>query len=69
MCAGLISCFVNQLRIEEDVRKRLVLSVGQMLQRESLPFQESVDARRNFLPEFADLYARPNEEEETGTRL
>jgi diguanylate cyclase (GGDEF)-like protein len=61
VCAGLISYFVNQLRIEEDVHKRLVLSVEQTLQRESLPFREIMDAQRNFLTEFKDIYSRPDE--------
>jgi len=61
MCAGLISYFVNQLAIEDDVRKRLVLSVEQTLQRESLPFREIMDAQRNFLAEFKDMDARADE--------
>jgi len=61
VAAGLISYFVNQLTIKDDVRKRLVLSVEQTLQRESLPFREIMDAQRNFLAEFEDRYARPDE--------
>ncbi|TXT38633.1 MAG: diguanylate cyclase [Comamonadaceae bacterium] len=63
VCAGLVSYYVNQMSIEDDVRKRLVLSVEQTLQRESLPFQEIMDAQRNFLAEFKDIYAQPDEKQ------
>ncbi len=61
VCAGLVSYFVNQMTLEEDVRQRLRLSVEQTLQRESLPFQEIMDAQHNFLTEFQAIYARPEE--------
>jgi diguanylate cyclase (GGDEF)-like protein len=62
VCAGAISYFLNQSTIEGSVRKQLLLSTEQTLQRESLPFREIKDLQRNFLDEFKEIYARPGME-------
>lgn len=56
LCAGAISYYVNQSSIENAVRKQLLLSTEQKLQRESLPFKEIKELQHNFLAEFAGLY-------------
>lgn len=53
--AGAISYFLNQATIEETVRKQLLLSTEQTIQRESLPFREIRELEQNFLNEFKSL--------------
>jgi diguanylate cyclase (GGDEF)-like protein len=60
LCAGTVSYFVNESSIEGAVRKQLLLSTEQKLQRESLPFKEIRELERNFLAEFGAAYARPD---------
>lgn len=57
--AGTISYSINQSSIEDSVRKQLVLSAEQTLQRESLPFREIKALQQNFLEEFRTIYADP----------
>ncbi len=59
ICAGAISYFVNQSTVEDSIRKQLLLSTQQTLQRESLPFREIRELERNFLDEFKTIYAAP----------
>ena len=59
ICAGVVSYYVNQATIEGNVRKQLILSVEQTLQRESLPIREIKDMQQNFLTEFKETYAHP----------
>jgi hypothetical protein len=59
LCVGLISYFVNQTSVEDGVRKQLVLSTEQTLQRESLPFAEIKSLQKNFLAEFKTAVAKP----------
>lgn len=56
--AGAISYYMNSASIEESVNRQLLLSTGQTLQRESLPFREIKDLQRNFLEDFAGIYAQ-----------
>lgn len=55
LCAGAISYFINKTTIEDSVREQLLLSTGQTLQRESLPFEEIRTLQKNFLAEFAAI--------------
>lgn len=57
--AGAVSYYLNHSSIEEAVRKQLLLSTEQTLQRESLPFREIKDLHRNFLKEFEAVYRDP----------
>jgi diguanylate cyclase (GGDEF)-like protein len=57
ICAGAVSYFINQSTIEDAVRRQLILSTEQTLQRESLPFREIRELEQNFLDEFRRTYA------------
>ncbi len=57
--AGAISYWLNKNSIEDGVRKQLILSTEQTLQRESLPFREIRDLQQNFLHEFKQQYEIP----------
>lgn len=54
---GAVSYVVNQSTLEQSVRKQLVSSTQQKLQRESLEFREIKRLQANFLREFRDSYA------------
>lgn len=56
LAAGAVSYFVNAYSIEDGVRRQLLLSTEQKLQRESLPFKEIKDLHLSFLREFEETY-------------
>lgn len=61
--ASAVSYFFNESSIENSVRKQLILSTEQTLQRESLPFKEIKDLQRNFLEDFKALYMEPGQKQ------
>jgi len=60
ICASAISYFLNHSTIEDAVRKQLLLSTEQTIQRESLPFREIQELERNFLDEFRAIDTDPH---------
>ncbi|SDI57110.1 diguanylate cyclase (GGDEF) domain-containing protein [Paraburkholderia steynii] len=52
---------MNEFTIQETIRRQLLISTAQTLQRESLPFDEIRHLQSNFLEEFKAIYADPAE--------
>ncbi len=61
--AGAVSYFINHFSLEDSVRKQLLLSAEQTLQRESLPFEEIKSLQRNFLEEFKTIDSAPGSQQ------
>jgi signal transduction histidine kinase len=61
VAGGIVSFCVNDASIKASVRRQLVTSTEQKLQRESLQFKEIKSLQNNFLADFSAAYADPRE--------